>query len=445
MKNIKTKVLTGLLTIAVGLSSCELTEVDKIKDPNAPIVGDVIQNPTLAQMNQLTIGLFAQMRKGNDDYTRITGVFGREIYVFNSTESRWYRDLEGSRALSNSAFYHNYYIYLSQTRNGAMILSKAADNSTILSAPGKAGVKGIAKTIEAYSMLLTLNMLYDNGIRLDISDPFHPGPYATYAASLTAIRNLLDEASTLLGAAGANFPVAIPSGFDAFSTPQEFNKFNKAIATRVAVYQKDWAAARTYLNASFFDLNGSLRTGPVFTYSPISPDIPNPLYQAPMTILADQTVVQKDFVPNAETGDQRLAKVGRTVTTLSLGGYSSDYEPVLYATNSSPISIIRNEELILLDAEIKIQQNNLAGAVTSLDRIRTSFGLAPLAVAKPTIINNQALLIDEMLNQRRYSLWYEGHRWVDMRRYNKLGELPLDKAGDKVWTQMIKPTDEIQN
>jgi hypothetical protein len=47
-----------------------------------------------------------------------------------------------------------------------------------------------------------------------------------------------------------------------------------------------------------------------------------------------------------------------------------------------------------------------------------------------------------MLYQRRYSLFYEGHRWVDMRRYDKLGELPIDRSGDKVWTAMPIPQTE---
>jgi hypothetical protein len=47
-----------------------------------------------------------------------------------------------------------------------------------------------------------------------------------------------------------------------------------------------------------------------------------------------------------------------------------------------------------------------------------------------------------MLEQRRYSLFYEGHRWIDMRRYNKLGELPIDRPGDQVWSALPIPQTE---
>jgi len=47
-----------------------------------------------------------------------------------------------------------------------------------------------------------------------------------------------------------------------------------------------------------------------------------------------------------------------------------------------------------------------------------------------------------MLKQRRYSLFFEGHRWIDMRRYDLLGTLPIDRTGDDVWTEFPLPVTE---
>jgi hypothetical protein len=47
-----------------------------------------------------------------------------------------------------------------------------------------------------------------------------------------------------------------------------------------------------------------------------------------------------------------------------------------------------------------------------------------------------------MLKQRRYALYGEGHRWIDMRRYNRLNTLPVDRTGDDVWTEFPKPATE---
>ena len=36
--------------------------------------------------------------------------------------------------------------------------------------------------------------------------------------------------------------------------------------------------------------------------------------------------------------------------------------------------------------------------------------------------------LDELLYNKRYSLLFEGHRWIDMRRYGRLTDLPQDIA-----------------
>ena len=53
-------------------------------------------------------------------------------------------------------------------------------------------------------------------------------------------------------------------------------------------------------------------------------------------------------------------------------------------------------------------------------------------------------LIDELLNQRRYSLFMEsGHRWFDMRRYDRLNQLPLDLPTHKVFDNFPKKQSEV--
>ncbi|HEY8209746.1 MAG TPA: RagB/SusD family nutrient uptake outer membrane protein [Myxococcaceae bacterium] len=92
----------------------------------------------------------------------------------------------------------------------------------------------------------------------------------------------------------------------------------------------------------------------------------------------------------------------------------------LYPTGETPVPIIRNEELILLRAEIATQQSNFAAARADVNLIRTGYGLAAKI---DTDLDSTTELIDELLKQRRYSLLFEGgHRWIDLRRYNKLDD-----------------------
>ena len=53
-----------------------------------------------------------------------------------------------------------------------------------------------------------------------------------------------------------------------------------------------------------------------------------------------------------------------------------------------------------------------------------------------------AALEDEILFQRRYSLFGESHRWIDMRRFDRINELPNDRAGDMVPLAVPIPKDD---
>src|ERR1019366_4677247 len=53
----------------------------------------------------------------------------------------------------------------------------------------------------------------------------------------------------------------------------------------------------------------------------------------------------------------------------------------------------------------------------------TSGGLAPSSLTASSPV---ASILTEILYEKRYSLMLEGLRWVDMRRYGRLNQLPLD-------------------
>lgn len=70
--------------------------------------------------------------------------------------------------------------------------------------------------------------------------------------------------------------------------------------------------------------------------------------------------------------------------------------------------------------------------------MRANAGLAAYAGA-----TTKDALINAVLKERLYSLFYEGHRWVDMRRYNKLGEIALPVAGMRVLERLERPVAEV--
>ena len=108
----------------------------------------------------------------------------------------------------------------------------------------------------------------------------------------------------------------------------------------------------------------------------------------------------------------------------------------MYASNSAFAPIIRNEELILLRAEANIALENFTEARADLDFVRAQSG--GLDVSR--LPDEQ--LVDELLKQRRYSLLFEGHYWIDMRRYGRLDQLPLDREKDVVHSAFPIPAAE---
>ena len=121
---------------------------------------------------------------------------------------------------------------------------------------------------------------------------------------------------------------------------------------------------------------------------------------------------------------------------IELDGLSGDHQVTVYSSNTAPASMQRNEELVLIAAEANIGSDNGA-AVDYINAVRQANGLAAYSGGM-----SDAELEDELLYQRRYSLFGEGHRWIDLRRYNRLDEIPLDRAGDTVHTQFPRPASE---
>lgn len=454
------KIKTSILFVGALLivESCSMFQTKQIIDPNSPSVETVLSNATASQLDQLGIGVQSTMRNGFANLRLVAGSIGREIYNLSSTETTWVTELLGTTngGFNNNTGFNGSYADFAQTRRRAELFQRSATNTSAISEQQKNSIRGFCNTVQAWAMLKNLNMQYQNGIRISFSDLsvpgdlLKPGPFVSYDAGLTEIKRLLDLGATQLDAGGTTFAFTMTSGWAGFSTPATFKKFNRAIAAEVALYQKDWNGALTALSGSFLSVDGSVTTGPVFTYSTTAGDMTNPTFKVKNDI-ASPVVAQSLFITEAEAGDTRVfgatAKVAKRTTARSFAGLIGEYDVFMYPNNTAPISIMRNEELILMYAEANIQVGtvaSLAEAVIALDAIRVSAGLPKLAVAKPSILTDKAKLIDEMLNQRRYSLFYEGHRWFDMRRYDRLNQLPNDLPTAKVYTQMIRPFAEVQ-
>lgn len=438
MKLMKKHTSFLLATLLAGsFTACNPLQTEEVIDPNFPSVGAVTNNASKAQLDALSVGQFSLARNGLATYLLVTGTIGKELFNFNGTESRWMTELNGVRLIDNSAFYNTATTGFGLPVRQANITLAAVGNTSSVSDAEKNGYRGIANTFKGLAYLQMLNAQGTNGVRLNVEDPFNPSKPATYAESLAGIAKFLDDGAAQLDQAGAAFSYTLPSGFAGFNTPATFKRFNRAIALRVAIYQADWAKAATLLPQTFYNATGDLNVGPRNTYNATPPDIQNPL----LNTSSSQIVGVKEVFDRAEPGDKRLAKVrvqAAPLTYTSGVTYSTPYLTNMYTSGSDPIPIIRNEELVLIAAEIAAQQGNAAESTRLINIIRTAAGLPNYAGA-----TTKDALINAILKERQYSLFYEGHRWVDMRRYNKLNEIILPVPTMKVLERLERPVAEV--
>ncbi len=448
-KNRFLKHIALLIVLVVLGTGCDIFKIEDRPDPNNTELGTVINNPARSEVNTLVTGTESGLRTDLRIYHINTGMIGREMYRFLAAEPRNTGDLlgKGNSELDAGSFYTTrpWAAFYTNIRNANILIQSVNTiQGDALSEAEINGVYGFANTIKGYQYLMALTMQNENGIRLqNETDIQQTGALLSKADALTEIASLLDDAATDLQNAGSAFSFSLSGGFTGFDTPAGFLEFNRALRARVAAYQGDFDGVLTALADSFIDENADLGLGVYHIYSTATNDQLNPVFADPNAGSGDSWVAHPSWVADAEAGDERVdEKVVLRDETASLDGLSSDYGLFVYQSQDAPFPIIRNAELLLLRAEALAQRNDpgdLDAAEDDLNVIRNAAGLPPFDRG---LTGGQAEVIDEMLRQRRYELFFEGHRWIDMRRYDRLGELPIDREGDNVWESFPIPENE---
>lgn len=426
------------MCFAMVFSSCD---VEEFSDLNGPEVDALVEDLSRGDLQDLVGGVLYSMRLGLGTYFDDVGVIGREYYRFSSSDPRLTADLLGreNAVLDNNTFYITTpWASRYRTVKNINIILEGLDNTTAdFSEAELSATRGFLKTIKAYELLLNLNLTNENGIRIDVADPDNLGPIVSKPEALSAIRSLFEEAIIDLENGGASFPFGLTAGFSDFNSPQEFVKVTNGLAARVAAYQEDYPAVLEFLENSFMDLNGDLEKGVYYVFSEDQTDLPNPLFFPQNASAAGARIVQPDFIADAEAGDERVEeKVSLRDETITFDGLSGDYDFFVYETRTDNVPIIRNAELILLYAEANIFLNP-EEAVEALNIIRNAASLTDYQGSE-----TEQALIEELLQQRRYELYGEGHRWIDARRFDILDTLPIDRPGDDVFSQFPIPLTE---
>lgn len=434
----KYKTLLFLLLAAICLfPACEIDE-DKFQNLDNPTIESVLEGATLADLNLLAIGVESVTRSDMQFYYWTVSIVGREYYDMRGTDPRYTGELLGAEgaALDNNGFLTTrpFSAPYRVIRNANTLITAVENSTANLSAEEQNAFFGFANMIKGYATLLTLNHQYQNGCRLDLADPDNPGPFVSYDEGLAGVRDLFATAYGQLTSASAEFSFPTNMGFD---SPAAMAQVCSALDARAALYQGKNDEVNASLANSFMDIAGSMDMGAYHVFSLAGGDFPNPLFYVEGT---DLYVAAPDWVNNIETDDARaLSKVFELPEVAGIDGLTGTHQVQIYESNDSPVGIIRNEELLLIHAEANLDGGTNATSIAAIDAVRIAAGLPAYSGG-----TGDDDVMDEILQQRRYGLFGEGHRWIDLRRTGRLGDIVLDRAGDVVHEQFPRPVTEGQ-
>ncbi|QSQ14634.1 RagB/SusD family nutrient uptake outer membrane protein [Myxococcus landrumensis] len=437
----QTKRALVALCAALGLGGCGSLEIG---DLNNPSLDDFRNNPTESGVNSASTGLIIGHRANvspPNGYVAQLGVIGREAYVFDPADPRAIDEMLGPTMDPGGGAYggNHWAAPYGNIRNANTLLAALEKVGGRPTDAEKEGIRGFAKTIMALDFLVIINTRDTNGAPIDVDRPLGQlAPIENKEAVFNHIIKLLDEADGHLSRASPAFSFRLTTGFRGFDTPATFRKFNRAVRARVSVYTGRNQEALTALSESFIVSNvgadegskvaalTSLNIGVYHVFRASSGDTDNGLLAR--TVYGHPSVeLDAEKTPAGVVDDRFTRKMTKqaTLATAAGGRLSTDLRFIMYPSADTPIPIIRNEELILLRAEANIGLRNFGPAAEDINYIRTRSGRLPEKAL------DESNILDELLQQKRYSLLFEGgHRWIDLRRYNRLDTLPRNLSPD---------------
>jgi hypothetical protein len=231
-----------------------------------------------------------------------------------------------------------------------------------------------------------------------------------------------------------------------------------ALLARVYLYLNDWVNAEAQStaiinNRTLYNLSPNLDSvflknsrEAIWQILPVTPNINTNegSYFGTTAGIPMFGYLTNTLIKSFDSADNRKAKWVRLYTVSG----QQYYLPYKYKiSNASSISeyymVLRLAEQYLIRAEARAQQNNLQGAQTDLNTIRTRAGLPN------TIANNKASLLLAIEHERQIELFAElGHRWLDLKRTNRANTI-LGAIKGSTWqprdTLYPIPITEIQN
>lgn len=416
------------------LLSCE--EFVEVEAPNNKLVQEfVFSNDATAKSamtgiyNQLFLAAFAN---GNTSSVTLLSGLSADNITSISTSNIMRMQFEQHDLQPDNT--HNLDIWSSAYNTIYMTnaMLEGLNNSNGLSSNLKTQLEGEARFIRAFAYFYLVNLYGD--IPLILTTDYRENQLASRDSLNVVYAQITDDLETAISLLGTEYST---------NDRTQVNKYAAtALLARVYLYIGDWMQAeilssQVISETSRYELLNDLNEvflanskEAIWQISPIGGG-------GPMTHTNEGSIYIIDpffsFFATIHLEDKFIETFEETdLRFINWTGYNQGrnaYFVYKYKVENSmtfPIKeysmTLRLAEQYLIRAEARTKMGDLAGGIEDLDVIRQRAGLEPIAEINSDI--NQQELLDKILEERRMELFAEGgHRWFDLKRIGRAGEI----------------------
>lgn len=406
-----------MLAIVLTVSSCKKF-VELGAPPSQVLFEDSFKTDAAAQ--SVVMGLYSFSSQAvNGLITSLTfysGVSSDELQ-YNSSDALIQEFANNAITNTNGTANNIWGITYQLVKNTNNAIS-GLTSSTTLTPAVKNQLLGEAKFMRAFAYFHLVNLYGD--VPLPLKDDYSAFENAVLPRSSTAgvyaqIIKDLTEAQSLL-------PAAYVGTFRG-----RVNKYAAtALLARVYLYQKDYVNAEAQATQV---INSAIYTLPAVEAAFINSSneiiwqignipgisVPGAAYVTLATVIPNYTLADATYQSFESTTDLRRTNwtVAKTIGGKTYYGISK-YKIGTGTGNEYNVAL-RFAEQYLIRAEARVQQNNITGAKTDLDMVRTRAGLTGVSATL-----TQAQMLTAVAQERKVELFGEwGHRWFDLKRTDR--------------------------
>ena len=401
-------VLAAALTLVAGACSLDVT------NPNAATDEAVLHSA--AGQRALAIGMQGRLGNALEEATYVPALVSGELGNTNATQSTT-REFQHFPTPSANSLIDPTNVDLADLWNRHYAVVKSANDildniADVPFDPGtRSGIVALARLHKAMAFGTLIEAFEQIPIATNTSNP---APFEDRATVLAEVLSLLaaarSEIETTPPSADFNTNILSP-GLDLLNTI-------RAMQARYSLAAGNYADAVTFAN----EVPPSATS--VMAYTTLDVNALRNLFYGTQFFGAISA-----WRDTAEAGDARVNQF-TTATSLTGFGGATLVQMNIYRSDTSPIPLFTQDELLLIRAEGYARQSQLPAAIAAVDSVRVRNGLAAKTA---TVLTTQQLVLDEIFRQRTYSLFVMGLHWADLRRFGllsqaKVGYLPYPFA-----------------